>query len=194
MSNARLHIITSDELLSLARPISTHLDDNEVDAFIEECEDVFIIPAIGYGNIKKAIEDNSWGSAIGSEFNAETFLSGGEYKRKLEPCGCAQNEENEEIAYCVGVKKALAYFVYAKMERADGAIIERSGFMRHNDQYGDHVGDSQPTEKNKQYGDTMQIAEKYLADCLAYIDNFKVVGSQPTKPIHTSRARISAIG
>ena len=46
------HMITPQEFATLARPCSRHLDDDEVMAYVAECEQLYIIPAIGYGNFQ----------------------------------------------------------------------------------------------------------------------------------------------
>ena len=101
---------------------------------------------------------------------------------------CICDKAGKELQYCVGLKSALAYFVYAKIARADGAIYSRAGFMQHDDQYAHHVDDS----KLKQYNDVMTIAETYLGDCLRYIKYHTV--DKVIKPVHGTRARIHAIG
>ena len=40
------HMITPQEFATLARPCSRHLDDDEVMAYVSECEQLYIIPAI----------------------------------------------------------------------------------------------------------------------------------------------------
>ena len=50
MINEHGHLITVGQCLALARPTSVHLDEDEVQAYITECEDMHIIPAIGFAN------------------------------------------------------------------------------------------------------------------------------------------------
>lgn len=181
------HLITPAEFAQLARPVSVHLDENEVQAFINECEQVFIIPAIGYGNFKAAVTDTEWDSTFDETFQPSIAISGGEWTcNRANVCGC--DTAAETLEYCVGLKTTLAYFVYAKIARADGAIYSRAGYMRHDDQYAQHVDDS----KLKQYNDVMSIAERYLGECLRYIKYHTV--DKKIKPVHGTRARIHAIG
>ena len=53
--NEHKHLITAADYKVLARPASVHLDDDEVQAYITECEDMHIIPAIGYANFNRAV-------------------------------------------------------------------------------------------------------------------------------------------
>ena len=181
------HMITPQEFATLARPCSRHLDDDEVMAYVSECEQLYIIPAIGYGNFKAALTDTTWDSTFDDTFKPATVINGGEWTLiRGNACQCDTSEK--ELQYCVGLKTTLAYFVYAKMMKADGAINARSGTMRHDDQYAHHVDDS----NLKQYNDVMTIAETYLGDCMRYIKYHTV--DKVIKPVHSTRARIHAIG
>lgn len=170
------HLITPDEFKTLSRPVSVHLDDNDVQAFINECEQLYIIPAIGYGNFKAAATDGDWDASFDESFDKNVIVNGGEWS------------DGDTLQNCVGLKSALAYYVYAKIARSDGSIYSRSGFMRHEDQYSEHVDDS----KLKQYNDVMDIAETYLGNCLRYLKSH--TNGKEVKPVRGSRIRINAIG
>lgn len=178
------HLITPQEFATLARPVSIHLDDDEVVKFIDECEDMFIIPAIGYGNFKAALGKSAFDDTFDVTFNSTTLIEGGEYE-DTEECGCSDGKK--VLKYCKGLKATLAYYVYAKMLRSDGSIVSRAGYMRHNDEYASHVDDNQ-----KQYSDVMNIADKYMGDCLQYLKKHTV--DKTITPVRNSRARIIAIG
>lgn len=160
------HLITPLEFAVLARPVSIHLDDDEVVKFIDECEDMFIIPAIGYGNFKAALGKSAFDDTFDISFNSKILIDGGEYE-DVEECGCSDGKK--VLKYCKGLKATLAYYVYAKMLRSDGSIVSRAGYMRHNDEYASHVDDHQ-----KQYSDVMNIADKYMGDCLQYLKNIRL--------------------
>ena len=91
-----------------------------------------------------------------------------------------------EKRYCNGLRKALAYFVYAKMLRNDGNIIARAGAMQHQDQYAYHTNDGEL----KRYDDTMTIAEKYLGECLEYANRH----NNKNRTARQTRCRIIAVG
>ena len=80
----------------------------------------------------------------------------------------------------------MAYFVYAKMLRNDGAIIARAGAMQHQDQYAYHTNDAEL----KRYNDTMDVAEKYLAECIEYANMFKPV----KRHVRGTRCRVHVVG
>lgn len=81
------HILTVEEFRTLARPTSKHLDDDEIVSYIGECEDVFIIPAIGLEKyqslLSKELPDGD-----------KILLSGGTFESK-------DGKKNK----CAGLKK-----------------------------------------------------------------------------------------
>lgn len=179
--NEHKHLITVAQFKVLARPTSCHLDDAEVMAYIAECEDMHIIPAIGFANFRRAIESESFANVFDETFSASVWLDGGEFVADV--CGCSPRTE-----WCVGLRKTLAYYVYAKMLRADGTILARSGAMRHNDQYAQHVDPNR-----KQYDDVMNVADQYLSGCLLYAKTH-TVECNAVRPVKGARATIKAIG
>ena len=173
------HLLTGDQFKELARPTSLHVDDAEINAYVRECEDVHIIPAIGYARFKQLTESEDLSDAD------KVLLEGGEWVQKVERCEC-RAEEGERLQYCKGLRCALAYFVYGRMLKADGSLLSRAGFVQHEDQYARHVDDS----KLKQYNDVIAVAEQYLASCLAYIKSL----TGTAKPLQGTRCKIHAIG
>jgi len=179
--NEHGHLITPTQFKALARPTSCHLDESEVMAYISECEDVFIIPTIGFANFERAINSESFADVFDETFRLSIWLDGGAFV--ADTCGCSPRSE-----WCVGLRKTLAYYVYAKMLRADGTIIARSGAMRHNDQYAQHIDPNR-----KQYDDVMNIADGYMAGCTLYAKTHSVE-CNAVKKVKGQRAKIKAIG
>lgn len=182
ITNERTPLISAEDFRNLARPVSTHVDEEEIDQFIREGEDVFIIPAIGWAVFKAVTQTMDWSGIFGDDFLRHVLVDGGEYT--VSTCGC---DTAAGEYYCNGLKKALAYWVYAKMQRNDGNIIARAGAMQHNDQYASHTNDT----TLKRYNDTMSIAEKYLGECLQYINANQ---DDKTYTARQSRVRIIAVG
>lgn len=181
-NNTRTPLITPDQFRELARPVSIHVDDEEIAQFIRECEDMYIIPAVAWANFKSATVTNTWDETFDSTFNPDVFLDGGEYDAGDGACGC----NGGGVQYCNGLRKALAYYVYAKMLRNDGNIIARAGAMQHQDQYAYHTNDPEL----KRYNDTMDIAERYLGECMEYA-NIHRINKLSTRQ---SRCLVLAIG
>lgn len=179
MSKNKKSLLTVGQFRELARPTSLHLDEGEVSAFIREAEDAHIIPSVGYRNFKAAVdkEDSVFDKTFDTSFQSSIMLDGGEW-----------TDKKGELRYCSGLRKALAYYTYAKLLRSDGAIITRSGTIRHRDEEADHEGD----DKLRRYNDTTSMAERYLSEVLEYLSEHRK--DKRAKPIKTTRARIRAIG
>lgn len=166
------HLINSGEWAGLTRPSSVHLDSDEIELFIEECEDMYIVPAIGAEVYLKLLDTEK----LTDEWMK--LLDGGRYTGK-----------DGKIRIVVGLKKALAYFVYAKMSKNDGAIVGRSGFIQHQDEYAQRLDDKNRVNK---YNDTMNVAEKYLGDAMEYLKFLS--GDDNMKGIRGSRVRVYDVG
>lgn len=164
------HLITVERFKELARPTSKHIDDGEVQTFIRECEDIYIIPAIGLARFKALQEDEQEPKNI-------TLLDGGEF-----------TDKGGGLKKCSGLRLALSYYVYAKMVMSDGGLLTRTGLMQHNDSYASREDDK---NRVRMYNDAMEVAETYLGSCLAYL---KGVEGESVKPVRGTRLRIHAIG
>lgn len=168
-------IITLDQFKALARPTSIHLDEAHFKAYVQEAESKYIIPAIGW-ELYGILTEGAWNEGD----PLDTILKGGEYEVP-EQCQC---ESISPYAYCHGLQKATAYFTYAIMDKADGAVMSRAGMMRHRDEYADHIDD-----KVKQFDSVMDMAELYLSTVLEYINTLARWRKAPQ-----TRATIKAIG
>ena len=140
-------LITSvEQFRQIVRPSSVHLDEACVMSFLDEAVTAYVLPVTGYTIYKEACSDDPI-SGMAQGFDKSVFVNGGEWEQ-MSSCVC--NDDGTQ--YCSGLKKALAYFAYARMMRADGAVVSRAGLMRHRDEYGDHV------MTDKQYQDVMSMA------------------------------------
>lgn len=165
------HLLQASDWAKLTRPSSVNMDEDDINLFIKECEDIYIIPAIGDDLFLQLCAANLDDKLI-------ILLDGGQY---------TDNGQKKHIIR--GIRTALAYFVYAKMAKNDGAVVGRSGFMQHNDKYSARMDDKNRVNK---YNDCMNVAEKYLSDCLNYMKF--IYGKDNVKPIRGSRVRFLAIG
>lgn len=181
----RRTLITIDQFRRLTRPTSIHLDEEDVLSYVRECEDEKIIPAIGWSNFKSLIGQRAWDNTFDSTFNPDILIDGGEWS---ETAVGSDGVQYTKEYYCCGVRKALAYYAYAKMLRADGAIVARAGTMRHRDDYSDHLDDPQI----RQYNDVMNMAERYLGQCLYYLNRHRK--KHAISPQRGTRAKIHVIG
>ena len=181
-TDIRQPLITVDEFRTLARPVSLHLDTEAVQQYIRESEDASLIPATGWELYKfLTVEGTEKPQALAESFDPKIVTDGGEWKE-------TSDRGYQTLRLCNGLKKALAYFTYARLQRADGNILSRAGAMRHREDRADHTDD----QKLKQYNDIVDMAERYLSDTLYYIKKNTKEATQ--KPAQARRASIKAIG
>lgn len=179
------HLIDIEQFRALSRPVSRHVDESEVNAFIDECERIYIIPTIGYSLYKSLINYvGTFDKTFDDTFYFDTVLNGGEYN-SANPRSCSCKSNKGKVKYCDGIRKALAYFVYGKILKNDGAIVARSGFFKHEDSHANHI---ETKENIRLYNDIMNMAEEFLKTTLAYIKVCKGI------PKAGKRARYIAIG
>lgn len=142
------------EFKQLARPTSVHIDEQEVEAYIREAEDIKIKPAIGVTLFNK-LADATTDAALTAE---ELILfKGGAY---TSPCGCDTDKE------CAGLKRAVAYLAYARMIAANGGIVTRTGYYQHDDSYASRVDDKNRANARR---DVQNMADYYLGSCIEYL-------------------------
>lgn len=158
------HILTVERFKELARPTSKHIDNEEVLTFIRECEDIFIIPAIGLERFKRLDE-------------YPILLAGGEY-----------TDEDGILRKCPGLELTLSYYVYSRMIMADGGMLTRTGLMQHNDSYASRESDK---SRVRMYNEVMEVAETYMGMCLRYL---KTISKKGVKPLRGTRLQIYSIG
>ena len=173
------HLLSAEEWPKYTRAVSVHLDNEEVEKWIDECEQLFIIPAIG-GKLFSRF-------ASGEELSEQEamLLEGGEYEQ--ERCGCGSTY----IGIFKGLKWALAYFVLAKMMRNDGGLLSRGGFFRHDDEHASHLDDKNNVNR---YNDVMNVAENYLNGALLYWKSINGEGCGTSAKVRGSRVRILSVG
>lgn len=176
----RTHLMSISGFRELARPTSKHLDESEVDKYIEEVEDTVIIPAIGLSTFKRLCE-----SDIFEGENDYILLNGGDWSESS--CGCGDGTTERR---CYGIRKAMAYFVFARMVQNDGSILTRSGFIQHTDEHGTKDDDKNRVRK---YNEVMQVAETYLSTCVEFLGVLRGECCKTNK-IRGTRLRIHSIG
>ena len=98
----RQYLITSDEVSTLARGMSIHVEQEKIETYIRESEDI---------DIKSAIGDALFIDIQGSPEKYELLLNGGVY------------EDKNGKHVMTGLKTALAYYAYARLvKNGDGHV------------------------------------------------------------------------
>lgn len=144
------YLITTLEVADLSRSMSVHVDENKIDTYIRESESIDIKSALGdalYLDVKENPE------------KYKLLLDGGIYEDK---CG--------EKKIFMGIKTALAYYTYARIVKNGDGNVTRYGFVHKEDEYS-----TRPDMKEKvmAYNDAFSIADRYLKECVMFLDDRK---------------------
>lgn len=174
------HLLTADTWPNYTRAVSVHLDAEEVERWIDECEQLFIVPAIG-GDLFLRLAEGE-----GLTEQEVKLLEGGKHEGTGTGCVCM----GTVTGLFKGLRWALGYFVLAKMIRNDGGMLSRGGFFRHDDEHGSHLDDKNNVNR---YNDVMNVAETYLNGALLYGKETGLIACGGGK-VRGSRVRIMAVG
>lgn len=142
------NIITAEEVSIYGRPVST--DKTTLDSTIREVEAEDIRPRLGdamYTALINGLSDDRF----------LVLLEGGDWTDKA-----------GRIRYCMGLKRAVAYFVYARVIRDGNIQATRYGSVVKNTEYS-----AEPAirERRRQYEEFFATADRYLKDCLIYLSD-----------------------
>lgn len=144
------YLITTKEVSYLSRDMSSHIDEDKINIYIRESEDIDIKSALGaalFMDLKEHPE------------KYETLLNGGLYTDR---CG--------ETHSFSGLKRTLAYYTYARLVKNADGNLTRYGFVEKDSEYSNNV------EFKKQlmaYNDAFSIANTYLKECVMFLTENK---------------------
>lgn len=155
----REHLIEPEEVGKYSRPISMHMDKDVVLSFISEVEEISIVPAIGEPIYKSLLANPT------KESN-RILLEGGWEDHSFDSTFDVTFAGGTDEARTVGLKKAIAYYVYARLLRWNDIQVTRFGSVKKD---GDYSEKPYSTEKSSQYGEAVDIADKYMANVIEYI-------------------------
>ena len=143
------YLITTSEVSTLSRGMSVHVDEDKIETYIRESESIDIKSALGdalYLDVKEHPE------------KYELLLDGGTYEDK---CG---------KQLLTGLKTALAYYTYARIVKNGDGNVTRYGFVQKENEYSSHI---EFKEKVMAYDDAFSIAERYLKECVRFLQDKK---------------------
>lgn len=142
--------MTTNEVMSLARDMSIHVDKLKIEVYLRESENIDIKNALGdalFLDVKEHAE------------KYETLLNGGVYET-----------ENGDKKVFMGLKSSLAYYTFARLVKNGDGSLTRFGFVNKESEYSSH---SEFKEKVMAYNDAFDIANKYLKECVSYLNSNK---------------------
>lgn len=159
----RQSIITVEEAKTKGRPIGK-IDNDKLMAIITEVEQTIIRPSLGDDLYVRLISDD--------ELTPEekTLLSGGSY------------QEEQKTRVFVGLKVAIAYFVYAQNVMSGDFESTRFGMVLKNGDYSDKMSSR---ERSDVYNNITNTANAYLQDCIRYC-HIKGIRTGQGKNLHTT--------
>lgn len=157
-------IIQPEEVGILARPISQHIDREQLLAYITEVEQLQIRSALGgvlFSNIKQS--PNAFAIILNGGIDEVGEVSG-------------------------GIRKAMAYYVYARIIREGGTIATRFGAVEKNDEYATRL---EQERKNTIHRECVNIADTYMAEVVRYA---KAQGWMTTQGANPTRKMAYVVG
>lgn len=144
------YLITTLEVSTLSRGMSVHVDEDKIETYIRESESIDIKSALGdalYLDVKEHPE------------KYELLLDGGTYEDK-----------RGEKKMLMGIKTALAYYTYARIVKNGDGNVTRYGFVQKEDEYSSLTDIK---EKVMAYDDAFSIADRYLKECVMFLEDKK---------------------
>lgn len=137
-------MIASIEDIKSVRDISRNLSPERIEPFIEEVEHMYVVPAIG----AERYEGLTNGSI------ADDILTDGGYYTK----GTKH--------LCYGLKKAIAYFAYARICKNNGLNVTAYGITQKTSNYSSPTPDNQISEVVEE---ATKMGNLYLQSCVDYL-------------------------
>lgn len=134
----------------MSRGMSVHVDEDKIETYIRESESIDIKSALGdalYLDVKEHPE------------KYELLLDGGIYEDK-----------RGEKKMLMGIKTALAYYTYARIVKNGDGNVTRYGFVQKEDEYSSLTDIK---EKVMAYDDAFSIADRYLKECVMFLEDKK---------------------
>lgn len=144
------YLITTLEVSTLSRSMSVHVDEDKIETYIRESENI---------DIKSALGDSLFLDVKEHPEKYVILLEGGTYEDK-----------RGEKKMFMGIKTALAYYTYARIVKNGDGSVTRYGFVQKEDEYS-----TRPDMKKKvmAYNDAFSIADRYLKECVMFLDDRK---------------------
>lgn len=166
-------IITISDISKLARP--TYGDNDQDRACLHEAEMLDMQRVLGpslYADLKdECLEPD------------DTLMEGGTYTD-----GCGRKH------VIAGVKRALAYYAYARIIRTGSQVQTRGGWVEKEGDYSE-LADARQREKSAQ--EMTDIADRYMNECLAYVyesDKWPDYENEAKNKVNNSRYNLRVIG
>lgn len=163
-------IIEPHEVALLSRPCDC--DDDVIRRAIEEAELLDIKPRLGDALFLRLTTDVKF----------DRLMNGGEY-----------TDKNGRQFVFAGLKRTLAYYVWARLVKTSTNRLTRFGYVVKDDE---HSHSSEWKERQVAYNDAFAVADGYFKQCFAYMLANPDIFADYTKKgvIKSNRVKFKIIG
>lgn len=189
------HLITVEVLRSKGRPLG-RVSNEQLEAYIEEVEQLYIKPTLGDKLFLTLIFHNY----DEADLRYGTLLDGGTYREEEKECGCSsvpeEVEENEEeelpdTRYLTGLRTAISYFVYAQNIMTGDFQSTRYGMVMKENDYSSHLSSK---DRSDAYNNALEVANNYLRECVQYCKKVGLIKTSRRSSYGSGSIRIRKIG
>jgi len=164
-------IIDFHDIDALGRPSSA--DEKLSAACIEEAEQLDIKPAIGTTLLRLLSSESS--ERINDLLN-----------------GCEYTGRDGEAASHKGIRKALAYYAYARLVRAAGAgRLTRYAYVQNDADWSHH---SDAADRQAAYEEAFGIADSYMQEIIHFLRSSSAYPEYKGRGVRNNRISIEMIG
>lgn len=167
------HLITPAELTKTGRPIG-QVDEEKLLAFITEAEQLNIKPTLGDALFLDILDKGE------TDPKYNTLLNGGTY-----------TDKGETVHSFVGLRVAVSYFVYAQIVMSGDFQSTRYGMVLKDGDYSTRISSK---ERSDHYNNTLEVANHYLKECIAYCRSVGLITSRKKSTVATGGITIRKIG
>lgn len=162
-------MLTKIEDIRAIRDIAANLRDNRLEPYIKECEDAYIMPALGaelYERLTTQQEPTA---------DDLVLLNGAYY----------DGPNGRE--YCHGIRKATAYFAYARVLRNNQVNVTAFGVVQKTGSYSQPTDGTQVTDVA---AEAIKMAELYLHSCVKYLHRNDDCACGRKRPGHPADSKL----
>lgn len=168
------HLITTDELKGLGRPIGK-VSNEKLEAFITEAEQLHIKPVLGDALFMRIL-----GEDAETDEDLKLLLQGGTY-----------TDKRKEQKSFMGLKVALSYFVYAQNLMSGDLESTRYGTVFKDGEYSSHISSK---ERSDAYGNALEVANAYLQESVTFAKDKGLIKGAGRKKYAVGGITIKRIG
>lgn len=177
------NLVTADEIRYYGRQIGKLVSNDKLATYIDEAEQLHVKPIIGnalYLRLVRYIEQGC------GEPQLDILLNGGIYEVPSCECGGGQGE-----VFVNGLRKAIAYFVYAQNVMVGDFESTRYGMVTKSGDYSERLSDKNRSEC---YNNALDMANGYLQECVDYCKAVGLIKRLGNPKTHFEGATIKRIG